>query len=333
MDSKRRVDWIDTCKGIAIILVILGHCISRMGTSRIESVINLMIYSFHMPLFFFVSGVNLKIEYSLKKYVEKRIKGILLPGYLFMIIMLIYKIIVTQGNTLVGRELKDVYYFCCMTNKSIISEYWFLPALFTGEILCFFLYKIIRKEKVIVIISIFIFMTGIVEKNIFDIQFPFCLETGAVALMFILVGYLYKEKRDIVNVEIRSKTFIVMACLFLAGNIVQCACRLGKVSFYSLEIRNIVTFFINSVSGIICSIALAKKINYQLILSYLGRKSLYVFGFHYLFLEICCKLDEVQRKVINMKGSSFVFTIIITFLCYFVCKIMDRIMERDVTSN
>lgn len=51
-DNNKRLDYLDVAKGIGILLVILGHCqLGRIG--RAHS----LIYSFHMPLFFFISGV------------------------------------------------------------------------------------------------------------------------------------------------------------------------------------------------------------------------------------------------------------------------------------
>lgn len=44
-----RLDHIDACKGIGILLVILGH-------TNVPSIVHTIIYSFHMPLFFIISG-------------------------------------------------------------------------------------------------------------------------------------------------------------------------------------------------------------------------------------------------------------------------------------
>jgi fucose 4-O-acetylase-like acetyltransferase len=45
-----RVGWIDFCKGIGIFLVVLGHILRDVIAVD-------YIYSFHMPLFFFLSGL------------------------------------------------------------------------------------------------------------------------------------------------------------------------------------------------------------------------------------------------------------------------------------
>ena len=49
MINKKRIEWVDIAKGIGIFLMVMGHTgIPRIG--------NQWIYSFHMPLFFFISG-------------------------------------------------------------------------------------------------------------------------------------------------------------------------------------------------------------------------------------------------------------------------------------
>lgn len=48
--AKNRIQWIDCAKGIAILLVIIGHSIDAFPRA--------MIFSFHMPLFFILSGLT-----------------------------------------------------------------------------------------------------------------------------------------------------------------------------------------------------------------------------------------------------------------------------------
>ena len=54
--DRQRIAWIDIAKGIAIILVVIGHCIPDAASSTGISVteyrwLHNIIYSFHMPLF------------------------------------------------------------------------------------------------------------------------------------------------------------------------------------------------------------------------------------------------------------------------------------------
>ena len=58
--KKDHEEWIDISKGIAVVLVVLGHFWYRSDLS----LLNQIIYSFHVPLFFILSGylINYKEE-------------------------------------------------------------------------------------------------------------------------------------------------------------------------------------------------------------------------------------------------------------------------------
>ena len=64
----KRLDWLDFAKGIAIVLVVVGHAgrgISSAGisdTNNVLSLIDAIIYAFHMPFFFILSGVTFGIR-------------------------------------------------------------------------------------------------------------------------------------------------------------------------------------------------------------------------------------------------------------------------------
>ena len=63
MVKKDRLKWLDICKGFAILLVVLGHVID--GATMYKDVVWMQylykaIYAFHMPLFFFLSGMAYK---------------------------------------------------------------------------------------------------------------------------------------------------------------------------------------------------------------------------------------------------------------------------------
>ena len=65
VSGDARINWVDMARGYGIILVIIGH-IESFGTQW-DHVLRSEIYSFHMPLFFMISGaLLLKKEESLK---------------------------------------------------------------------------------------------------------------------------------------------------------------------------------------------------------------------------------------------------------------------------
>lgn len=76
---ESRADWIDVLKGIGIILVVIGHVNTKGFLVQ-------WLYTFHMPLFFALSGYILyKFGKNIpfQKFLLKRTKSILWPFILF----------------------------------------------------------------------------------------------------------------------------------------------------------------------------------------------------------------------------------------------------------
>ena len=82
---NERVKWIDSLRGFAIVLVILGH-------AGIPQTMRIWIYSFHIPLFFFISGYvfSLKKVNNFKEFLIKKIKGIVIPLICFSFVAVIF---------------------------------------------------------------------------------------------------------------------------------------------------------------------------------------------------------------------------------------------------
>ena len=77
------VTWIDTAKGLGILLVFIEHL---WYGSNLPIIIT-AIYSFHMPLFFILSGFVAHTQRdSLGSYVKKQFFRLLLPALIFLTI-------------------------------------------------------------------------------------------------------------------------------------------------------------------------------------------------------------------------------------------------------
>ena len=99
---KQRIAWIDNIKAFLILLVVLGHCIQDNGLGG-DSLPYRFIYSFHMPLFFAVSGYVSQRDFTPWSAVGRRAVQLLVPyaawavfksiivgdlGYILTIVML-----------------------------------------------------------------------------------------------------------------------------------------------------------------------------------------------------------------------------------------------------
>ena len=153
MDTKNRIHYVDAAKAIAIILVIIGHC---YWISAIPKLGNL-IYSFHMPLFFIVSGFflkNLTVKNAIEKYAKAYLWPYLMIGLLIILVGFVkclvqedpwYNLVYINIVKIIwGSNFESDILF---GNIPHIGPSWFLLALFWGCIAFTVLNKI--KDRVV----------------------------------------------------------------------------------------------------------------------------------------------------------------------------------------
>ena len=87
MNSPKRIDYLDTVKAVGIFLVFFGHIAGDLWPFGIKKAFLpwKFIYSFHMPLFFFLSGIfakpaQRKITDTLKLKAQTRLLPVLFFG-------------------------------------------------------------------------------------------------------------------------------------------------------------------------------------------------------------------------------------------------------------
>lgn len=98
--------WVDFLKGLAIILVVIGH--------NANDDIKEFIYSFHMPLFFIMSGFLFSPK-PIKQYFRKSVKRLVIPYIAFMIVIAmpqIISIVMSGGKMPIGGVI-HWHLVCC----------------------------------------------------------------------------------------------------------------------------------------------------------------------------------------------------------------------------
>lgn len=91
-------DWVDATKGLGIVFVVLGHAIAdTMPNDPIFEKIFQIVYSFHMPLFFFLSGfcgikaLQKRQLHEKEAYILERFKRLMIPYFFVGICYNTYK--------------------------------------------------------------------------------------------------------------------------------------------------------------------------------------------------------------------------------------------------
>ncbi|MFL5742645.1 MAG: acyltransferase family protein [Flavisolibacter sp.] len=137
--QKKRLQWVDYLRGIAIILVVYRHALFGIERSKIAiptflENANMIFYSFRMPLFFILSGIF--ISRSLAKKTVKQLIGIkfenLLYPYLVWAFIQVTLQVFFSHFTNSNRGLVDYTYI--LYHPRNLDQFWYLPALFNSSV-------------------------------------------------------------------------------------------------------------------------------------------------------------------------------------------------------
>ncbi len=270
VSKNERLVWADILKGIAITLVVIGHNLSN------PSIPFQFIYSFHMPLFFFISGFFFKKKYcfDLKNLLIKKIKTLLLPYYLYGLASVILYCTLVDGNFL----LLDVLMFgnrMEMTNAAFNTALWFLPCLFMVTMIFAVLYRVLKQYSVI---PIFI-MSIITYSTINDPQWIYTTDSAFYYLFFFTLGFFLSSYDRIKSCIVTKREAI---CIVIAISVLLSQLIMPEIDNYCFRVcYSIVVAF----SGIIVFGYLSKLIALSTtiiskIFCFLGVNSLIVMIFH-----------------------------------------------------
>lgn len=101
-----RIIFLDIAKAICIILVVVGHYMPD-NSPMWYVMLNKVIYTFHMPLFMFVSGyvyIATKKDISYGSFLMKKVKRLMIPYFTTSVIVITIKLL-TQDFMLVEHPV------------------------------------------------------------------------------------------------------------------------------------------------------------------------------------------------------------------------------------
>lgn len=287
---SKRLEYIDIAKGLGILLVVMGH--NDFGL--VSPFFYKFIYSFHMPLFFFLSGMFFKIDQPLWPLMQRRFNSLMKP-YLVAILMIFFmSLSFTKINLDIAliRVVKALY-----ANGHYLDwvQLWFLPHLFVLNIFAYGYYriaKIIVNKWISLLMLCSLFSAGVFFINVFwpftltlmgkeysIFGLPYSLDLILVSGLFFILG---REVNNNINKEIFAHPVTLIASL--AG-------LLALITFFPQTIdfntRSYPSLLINTAESLLgitfilsTSIQLERFSRLSNILRYIGVSSLIILIFH-----------------------------------------------------
>lgn len=363
MDSIKRQVYLDYAKAVGIFLVVWGHTIDPVDErGNLLKTIYEIIYNFHMPLFFVISGMGIcygilsSENFNLKDKIVHLVKRLIFPyafwcgGYTVLSLL---RAALGDGEFLV--IIVDRGY---ATLTGALAPLWFLYTLFMVETAFYSIYLMIKcknKEKSIFawggVMLLLALITLFLEKlsEFIDLAnlrallfYPLrMLFRFFPALFFVIIGYEFvlimsKSSRQVLR---KSNAFITALISGFVFAVLSILTHGNIIMFHRFVLGKGAIFFL--LLGTFGSIALITAMmllpNGITCLGKIGKESMHIMVIHYYPMPILNIVSLVTTKFItdDILIVSAIITILLSYLiAVFLfepfCKVFTKAWEKMV---
>ena len=321
--KQRRDTTMDVAKGFGMLAVILAHIIT--GDFKV------FLYSFHLPLFFIISGYFFNCNDNFKTFFLKKCRSYLIPYFSCSLIVSLYAFLHTGFNLNVLREF--IFKFLIQQRFQTL---WFLAALF-GAVMIFRGICTICKDNLKLIIPLSCCLSFIFLLYDYYVKQPLIwnLDTACISVFFLMVGYVFKKKNFISTLLSQTKKQKVWLLFLFIIIDIFCTSFNMNFGFASLEMFDSCYGFVPltmlaAIFGTLAVIILASLMYDFKPLIWIGQNTMTFFAFHqYIALTMATQISAYiplingYSPLANFFNKFFLFVVTITICIIFHVVIIN----------
>lgn len=272
--TNNRLVEIDIYRGIAILLVILGHsfCEFPIDLKGEFNSFHLYISSFNMQMFFWISGLLFSTKDTWRLFITKKSKRLLLPWIVFVVLSIVLR---TVAGAFTHSQIGSIAHELILA-VTTAKYYWFIYALFLMMLLSFS----INNKYVLAFLG-----GALLLISLFNLKLSWnslLIHRLIIFYPWFIGGYLLKDYylaiRRFINNNIRA--FLILAVLVFFT--ITTLFFKGFLFDFSLVVSLSLCFSLWVMSLWLCS-----RIQGETILSYFGKYSLQYYLNHCLIMIVC----------------------------------------------
>lgn len=331
----KRKTYIDIAKGIATILVIIGHC--NYTNSKLVA----WLYTFHMPLFFIINGLFISLNKypTLKDFTKKKAKSLLIPYFILSIPTFICSIALEVVKT----KAIDIGYifnrfigiFIGWRKTEFDNGMWFILALFLSDILVYMILKYVEDNKkiknnnkiiILSLINIILFTIGVIITK-FVKGFVWSIDVVPVCASFVLIGYLLNKLNDKKNIFSNNKIGILMILINVVFGYLNYK-LVGRSDIHGSNLGNGFYYLLSAIAGSVFIIYLSKMINTNKILETIAKHSLSYYALQGIALPIAKNGIEFIFKILKINNINIIIWVLTIIISMIILEASSRILEK-----
>jgi len=258
---------IDVAKGLGIMLVVLGH---NWIVESTKGELFRVVFSFHLPLFLFLSGVFLRSTDTVRHFVESRMHSLLKPYFVVLLAI--------GAAKLAGWSyFEGVLYATGRTLYWI--PMWYLPHLFIASLAALLVIKAVPSARLQGLVIAASLAVGVYMLRPTD--WPWSADLVPISAAFLLLGYACRDL--VATLRFRALPFALAAAAFAA-------LHAAFEETIDINIRLYGQFFVATAQALLgiylclaVSAGLARVEPARRLLAYVGSGTLFILIFHTFF--------------------------------------------------
>lgn len=308
-----RLTHVDTMKAIGMVLVVVGH------SPGLEPFIKHVIYSFHMPLFFFISGLLLteaKLALPYSAYFSVLWKGLVLPYLFFFVVSYLYWLpthdMAESAVKFVGMSWQEPLMGVLVGNGDALFVnvvLWFFTCLFTTSLIFFVARKYFSAAFLLVALNGLGFVFALLYDQSWP-RLPWGLDNAVVAIAFYSAGHFFREYQAtsarVSRTGARILAFLMLAVVAFVANLN------GSVDLNTLHFGNYRSlYFIGAYLGIFALFYFSIGLPATRVFRWLSQNTIIIFPIHLLMFSVFTGIAVVAFGFPHdFKESSFIWTLL-----------------------
>lgn len=306
--QRKRNLFYDAVRGLAILLVVLGHGIQYGYSDFDNNLIFRMIYSFHMPLFMLISGMVVplgsKVDFN---WLKKKFSQLVIPFLMWIILPFLF------------NENRDWSAFIEKIGNIIQSPdrggLWFLWVLFLNCCALYMGIKICEKSRVKNEPVVFVCEFAVIFLLSKTVIKWFGMGSCANYCVYYFAGYLLSKYKNQIRISegfqrgMQIAGILIYILLLPMWHRTQLPVCLGSFETVLpqavLEVLNMGFKYVTAFCGIAMVFFMIRyfPVKGRNVLAKLGKYTLEVYALHYFFIAMFPFQDNMFGVILNVTVS------------------------------
>lgn len=294
--QKDRITWVDTCKGICMLCVMLSH-VDFVPTIYVDFFVN-----FFLSAFFLLSGYTYNNTRSFGDFIYRKIRTLAVPIFAFGFIDILLRFVFTLSEPIpLAIQIRGMFFQIRGNN----DELWFLAAMFTTSICFYFIEKYIKNEIAFSAVLLLLFVLSSMYKGS---PLPWHLQMIGSFCIWMGLGFLYKKHASNLC-RINSKMILGgIIALYFGVIIIK-----KNVPISSTIVFDVINF-IAALIGNMFVVMMAQILPQYKALRFIGQNTIVYFAFHGKVERVLMLLLPVLFQHFNIDFGG-VYAYILSILC------------------